>query len=124
MNIGDDVHFGQVVRRLADGRVVPFLGAGASLCDRPERTLWEAGSFVPSGRELARALAERSQYPDPDEPDLMWVTQYLVAVMGERSLYRVLHDVFSADYAPTSLHRVLAGLPELLRERAESSWSS
>ncbi len=116
MNV-DDRHFSLVAELLADGEVVPFLGAGANLCDRPADAPWEPGSFAPSGRELARALAEKSRYPNPDDPDLLWVSQYFDAVLGEGPLYEKLHDVFDADYPPSSLHRLLARLPALLRER-------
>ena len=116
MNV-DDRHFSLVAELLADGEVVPFLGAGANLCDRPEAAQWEPGSFAPSGRELARALAERSRYPDLDDPDLLWVSQYFDAVLGEAPLYEKLHAVFDADYPPSSLHRLLARVPALLRER-------
>ena len=80
----DDTHFGLVAELLADGEVVPFLGAGANLCDRPVEARWEPGSFAPSGRELARALAEKSKYPNPDDPalDLLKVSQYYEAVSG------------------------------------------
>lgn len=98
---------------------MPFLGAGANLCDRPDGAAWEPGLFVPSGAELARVLAERSSYPDAGEPDLTWVAEYLVSAMGERELYRLLHGVFDADYQPTSLHCLLARLPVILREQGE-----
>jgi hypothetical protein len=113
----DDRHFSLVAQRLTDGGVVPFLGAGANLCDRPGEAPWAAGSFAPSGRELSRELAEKSQYPNPDDPDLLWVSQYFDAVLGEGPLYEQLHSVFDADYPPTSLHRLLARVPAILRER-------
>jgi SIR2-like domain len=97
--------------------VIPFLGAGANLCDRPDEAAWEPGRFAPSGRELASALAERSHFPDPEDRDLLRVSQYVAAILGERQLYRYLHAVFDADYPPSSLHRLLARLPALLRER-------
>ena len=118
MNI-DDGHFFRVAAALADGDVVLFLGAGANLCDRPEETPWAAGSFAPSGRELSRELAEKSRYPNPDDPDLLWVSQYFDAVLGEGPLYEKLHAVFDADYPPTSLHHLLARLPAILRARGQ-----
>jgi hypothetical protein len=47
------------------GRVVPFLGAGVNLCDRPQGVAWrpEEKTFLPSGAELARYLAEKFFYP-------------------------------------------------------------
>jgi hypothetical protein len=112
----DDRHFSLVAELLTDGDVIPFLGAGANLSDRPDAATWEPGRFPPSGYELALTLAERSRYPDPDEPDLLRVSQYVDAILGEGQLYRYLHAVFDADYPPSSVHRLLARLPGLLRE--------
>jgi hypothetical protein len=110
-------HYGLVADLLADGDVIPFLGAGANLCDRPGETPWEQGRFPPSGSELAAVLAQRSHYPEPDDVDLLRISQYVHATAGERRLYEYLHSVFDADYPPSSLHRLLARLPRLLRER-------
>jgi SIR2-like domain len=113
----DDRHFSLVAELLGDGEVIPFLGAGANLTDRPDEESWEPGRFPPSGSELALTLAERSRYPDPDNPDLLRVSQYVDAILGEGQLYRYLHAVFDSDYPPSSVHRLLARLPKLLRER-------
>jgi hypothetical protein len=113
----DERHCSLVAELLADGEIVPFLGAGANLCDRPGNTAWRSGEYLPSGAELAGALAERSRYPRPDDLDLLRVSQYVNAILGEGQLYRYLHQVFDADYPPSSLHRLLAGLPALLRAR-------
>jgi hypothetical protein len=113
----DDRHYALVRRLLADTEVVPFLGAGANLCDRPHETSWSLGRYAPSGAELARTLAERSLYPDPNL-DLLRVSQYVDATLGEGQLYRYLRSVFDADYPPTSLHRFLARLAPTLRERS------
>jgi hypothetical protein len=114
----DRRHCALVAELLASAEVVPFLGAGANLCDRPEEANWELGHFVPSGRELASTLAQRSRYPAEDL-DLLRVSQYVDAILGEGQLYRYLHSVFDADYPPTSLHRFLARIPALLRERRQ-----
>jgi hypothetical protein len=116
-----DRRYRLVADLLRDGEVIPFLGAGANLCDRPEKAAWELGRFPPSSVELARTLAERSQYPSPDELDLLRVSQYVDAMLGEGQLYRYLHGTFDADYPPTSLHRLFARLPALLRERGRPS---
>jgi hypothetical protein len=115
-----DRHYMLVSELLADGEVVVFLGAGANLCDRPDEAVWERGRFPPSGGELARALAERCRYPNPEDLDLLRVSQYVDAILGEGQLYRYLHAVFDADYPPSSLHRLLARLPALLRERGRA----
>ena len=120
----DDKHFERVADAIAAGEVVPFLGAGANLCDRPAEAPWDPESFAPSARELAQALAKQSRYPNLDDlgdparpPDLQWVSQYFDAVLGDKPLYKKLHEVFDARYPPSSLHRLLARLPALLRER-------
>ena len=112
----DDRHYALVAGFLGSAEVVPFLGAGANLCDRPDAEAWAPGRFAPSGGELARTLAERSLYPDRDL-DLLRISQYVDATLGERQLYRYLHSIFDSDYPPTSLHRLLARLPPLLRAR-------
>src|SRR5918992_5162382 len=113
----DEHHYLQLSDLIAAGEVVPFLGAGANMCDRPDETPWEAGRFLPSGVELAAELAERSRYPARDNYDLLRVSQYVDAVLGERQLYRYLRAIFAVDYPPNSLHHFLAAMPALLREQ-------
>ncbi len=113
----DEDHYWLVASRILDGGVVPFLGAGANLCGRPDGEPWELGRYLPSGRELADELARRSRYPVSDDPDLLRVSQYVDAVLGERALYQFLRRTFDADYPPTPLHRLLAEVPEMLRRR-------
>jgi class 3 adenylate cyclase len=113
----DERHYWLVAGLIADGLVVPFLGAGATLCDRPPEAGWEPGRYLPSGGELARLLAERSRYPDPADGDLLRISQYVDAMLGAGRLYGYLRSVFNVDYPPNSLHRFLASLPPLLRER-------
>ena len=114
----DDRHYSLVAEILAQGEVIPFLGAGTNLCDRPDESPWEVGRFLPSGRELAQMLAERARYPDVSDYNLLLVAQYVDTILGEGQLYRYLHSVYDADYPPTSVHRLLARLPGLLRERS------
>jgi SIR2-like domain len=98
---------------------VPFLGAGASLCDRPRDSSWKLGEsrYFPSADELAAHLAERFSYPREQVPELVRVSQYAALERGTQHLYRRLHEVFDADYPPTTLHAFLARLAALLRER-------
>jgi hypothetical protein len=113
----NEQHYFHVSDLIATGEVIPFLGAGANMCDRPDETPWEVGRFLPSGGELAQSLAERSRYPARDRSDLLRVSQYVDAVLGEKQLYRYLRAIFAVDYPPNSLHSFLAELPALLRER-------
>ena len=123
MEQADEDHYLTIAEKLAGGRMIPFLGAGANLCDRGEE-VWAHGSpFLPSGSELAGHLASRGRYPMHENLDLLRVSQYLEAARGEDELYRMLREVFNSQYLPTSLHRLLArlakslgvaGLPQLL----------
>jgi hypothetical protein len=51
MSDPDDLnaHYGAVVRDLVESRVVPLLGAGVNLCDRPPGAAWSRGEDLPSG---------------------------------------------------------------------------
>ena len=61
-------HYRAVVRELTEGSVIPLLGAGVNLCDRPAEFKWERGSeHLPSGAELARHLAGVFYYPENGE---------------------------------------------------------
>src|SRR4051794_34343070 len=103
-----------VARRLATGSVVPFLGAGANLCDRPAGADWQQGTFPPSGAELAAYLAEPYGYPE-DDRDLLRVSQWVDLVSSPRALVDELHAIFSRDYQPNKLHAFLGQLPRTLR---------
>ena len=117
MTAPDESHYDLVASEMLDGFVIPFLGAGANLAERPEETPWEVGVYLPSGSELAEELAERGRYPDDNASDLLRVSQYVGAMLGEGALYRYLHSFFDADYPPNSLHTLLASLPPMLRAR-------
>jgi hypothetical protein len=104
-----------IARRLRRAKVVPVLGAGVNLCDRPADATWERGRYLPSGRELAQELARYIRFPFLDGHDLARVSQYVAALEGEGSLYDELHNVFDADYPPTVLHHFLARLARLTR---------
>lgn len=116
----DTAHFHMVANRLLAGAVVPFLGAGVNLCGRPEEVHWERGRYLPSGRELAEYLpgAVGVDYPYTDGSDLLRVSQFVDVNLGSGALYDALHEVFNADYTPTSVHRLLARLPNLIRVKA------
>jgi hypothetical protein len=93
---------------MARDDVVPIIGAGANLCDRPDGDDWAPGRWLPSGSELARHLAEDYDYPHGDVDDLTRVSEYVDLSSGDGPLYRSLRDVFAREYQPTSLHRLLA----------------
>jgi hypothetical protein len=105
-----------LAKRMLAGAVVPFLGAGINVCGRPSSvSAWKHGCYLPSGPELAGYLANEVDYPYPDRSDLLRVSQYMDVELGSGPLYEALHYVFDADYTPTSVHRLLARLPALIR---------
>ncbi len=108
-----------VSRRLREGSVVPFLGAGANLCGRPGNTDWLSGSYLPTGSELATYLAENYAYPPSESHDLLRVSQYVNAVTGGTVLYDELHELFVRPYQPNALHRLLAVIPSAVRDWRE-----
>lgn len=112
-----DPHYSLVSKALADGRVVPLLGAGVNLCGRPAETKWQPGQsrFLPSGGELSDYLARKFEYPEPDKYDLLRVSQYVGVLSGLGPLYGELRALLNADYPPTTMHEFLASLPRLLR---------
>ena len=114
MTLPDDDHYWRVAGRILDGYVIPFLGAGANLAERPENSSWAPGTYLPNAVELAQVLAEKSRYPEKAE-DLLRVSQYVDAMLGERALYQYLRLLFDADYPSNSLHHLIARLAALLR---------
>jgi hypothetical protein len=120
-----DDHLERVRKLIQKGRIVPFLGAGANLCDQSEAvgsTLPDS-NYPPSCSQLARTLARRFCYPDQDchhngcpmqgkvDPDLMRVAQYAELHEGVAPLYEELRGAFQRKFQLTSVHKFLAGLP-------------
>jgi len=85
------------------GRVIPFLGAGVPLYTRdPRATPWmrrrkgkEEISYLPTAKELADYLADRTQIPDDEKGELTRMAQYFEAVRGPDPLRERLRDIFS-----------------------------
>lgn len=95
---------------LRQGRVIPFLGAGASLGGRKPGAEWEKdlATYLPTGTELAGHLAHMTQFPADESRDLAKVAQYYNVVGGRDLLREELHGIFDRDYALTPLHKYLA----------------
>ena len=89
---------GEIVRALLSGRVVPVIG-------------------LDGAGELAEHLARAFRVPDDRPVDLARVSQYVATMQGSGPLYDELHARFEAAVEPSPLHRFLARLPALLRER-------
>jgi SIR2-like domain len=117
-----DGHFSNLVNFMLQGRVIPFLGAGANQSSRPLGAIWdvERSDYLPSGSELSRHLATSFSCPPSDISeiaDLLHVSEYVALTSGSGALYRELHDVFNRDYPLGNLHRFFATWPGLLREK-------
>jgi hypothetical protein len=100
---------------LKRGKVIPFLGAGASLSGRPLEAKWadSRARFLPTGRELSRWLAEESEFPSAelsDREDLAKVASYYQESVDRPSLIELLREVFSKEYEPGQVHHFLAEL--------------
>jgi len=54
-----------ILDELRKGKVIPFLGAGASLGNRAPNSTWEKGKspHLPKGSELAEHLAKKTAFP-------------------------------------------------------------
>jgi hypothetical protein len=112
-----DEHFDKVAHYLAEGELVPLLGAGVNVCDRTDAEAYEYDRNLPSGRELSELLAAEYEYPADrdDRADLLRVAQYAQSQLRhseeEHRLRDSLHRIFRARYGPTSVHRFLASVP-------------
>ena len=102
-----------ILNKLNEGKVIPFLGAGASLGGRASGAKWKKGdkNFLPLGSELAGYLADTTQFPAEEMPDLTKVAQYYDVVGGRQALNEELHGIFNCDYPLTPLHTFLASVP-------------
>lgn len=110
-------HFQALVLGLRRARVVPFIGAGIAHCDRPPGEVWNPHrAFPPDGSELANYLAATIGQPD-SSGDLVRIAQFIAIEQGLGPLNEELRLVFSADYQPNRLHRLIAPFPSLLRAK-------
>jgi SIR2-like domain len=98
--------------KLNTSRVIPFLGAGASLGGRQQGVRWKKGvkDFLPTADELAGHLADTTAFPPGESRDLTKVAQYYSVVGGRPALNEELHNIFNCDYQLTSLHTFLANV--------------
>ena len=115
MSNGFEPPFGDIWDGLKAGKVIPFLGAGASLAGRPSNETWtDASKYPPNGRELAHLLAERSNFPsndDQDRDDLAKVSSYTADISGRPRLRERLREVLNRPYLRGSIHNFLAEIP-------------
>jgi hypothetical protein len=101
-------------------KLVPFLGAGASLGS-------DVGNGLPGGGKLAGLLADECGYPGKDRWDLLRVAQYYSLRFGELGLRESLQKKFTTVSATRKHKKIsvyncdaLAFLRELDRRYRES----
>jgi DNA-binding SARP family transcriptional activator len=87
-----------IVEAILAGRVVPVLG-------------------LTSATQLAAALASSFELARNGPLDLCRVSQHVATIRGAGPLYDRLHDLVEEATEPGPVHRLLARLPPLLRER-------
>lgn len=104
----DAPHRDFAVKAILGGRVVPFLGAGASIAGRPDGVGWFDGALLPKSDELAKRLADEIASPPSNADELMRVSQYIALTAGTGPLFQELHTVFERNYGPGPVHRFLA----------------
>src|SRR5512141_1029366 len=95
--------YGVIWNRMKLGKVVPFLGAGASMSGRSSGTPWNPDNpaFLPSGRELSNFLATETMFPSEypgDRDDLAKGTSYYADISGRRTLRERLREVLNHQY--------------------------
>ena len=105
-------HYGEVVKALLAGRLAFVLGAGVNLSGD--------GRGLPALAEVASYLAESFGCPPEHERDLARISQYVALTKGVGPLYDELHALYDRDYEPGPVHRLLARVAGLLRERGLS----
>jgi hypothetical protein len=108
--------YGLIWNSWKEGRVVPFLGAGASLVGRTPGVPFNCNNpaSLPSGFDLSVCLAQEVQFPaedDREKEDLAKVSSYYIEMAGRRGLRRRLRQMLNADCQPGPLHQFLACVP-------------
>jgi DNA-binding SARP family transcriptional activator len=100
-----------IAHAMASGRLVVVLGPGVNTTGRID------GDGLPVRDELASRLADAFGCPAEYGGELTKVAQYVSVTRGIGPLYDELHALLERNQSPGPVHRFLAQLPELLRER-------
>jgi hypothetical protein len=65
-----------LINLMTHGLLIPFLGAGVNLCNRPEGVAFDPdGPYLPNGSELSESIARECDYPWRDK-NLLRVSWY------------------------------------------------
>jgi SIR2-like domain len=109
---GQGIPYPGIVRGFTKKTIVPFLGAGVPLCERPGPWKYDPvfSDFLPSGRELADFIAHKCDLPAwklQDTTNLARVASYYTITNPSAPLSEVLNAIF-AKGIPNSVHKFLA----------------
>jgi DNA-binding SARP family transcriptional activator len=121
LEVGDDRASGPaggeelqaITEALVAGRLVVVLGPGVNA-----GAAGGNGAVLPVRDELAARLADVFGCPPDHASELTKVAQFVAVTRGVGPLYDELHALLEGEHAPGPVHRFLADLPPLLRERA------
>lgn len=105
--------YGAIWDLIKQGRVIPFLGAGASLSGRLQAK-WDEHllTTLPTGTELGQHLALKATFPDwQPSHDLALVAQYYSVAVGRTALRLRLRQIFGQEYPYAPIHEFLADIP-------------
>ena len=122
-------HYANLINFMLEGRVVPFLGAGANLCGRPHEAVWHERRASGSCRAAAscRPIC-RTSFILPADADLARVSQDVSLIDRHGRLFGTLHDLFDHDYrandAASAVCRVAVGAAREEHARRATSSSS
>ncbi len=97
--------------RLESGKVIPFLGAGASSGQRsPQDAPWNPSevAHLPSAAELAEHLAKPVKFPPDETKELTKVSKYYELIAGRDVLDEELHGIFKCHSSYGKIHTYLA----------------
>jgi hypothetical protein len=105
--------FDLIINAIESGKCLAFLGAGA--CTPFKNHKGEDIPGLPVGGQLAETLAERCQYTNGKDCDLLKVAEYfLYAYGGDRDpLERAIREEIQKPCTPRPIHTVLAQLEKI-----------
>lgn len=118
----------QQIDLIAKRMLIPFLGAGVNLADRPRDVKFRPGGpYLPNASELSEHIATEFEYPWCDK-SLLRVAWYATATQGNGKdskshpygkdvLYHYLHEVFGRPYPSNKVHEFFAHLPRRLAKK-------
>ena len=101
-------HYDDVIDGLIRGEIVVFVGPGANVC---------GDEHPPDDSGLASSLRSGASVELGADWGLPRVSQYIETTRNKDFLYSELHATLMKTSEPNPLHRFLATLPSLLRER-------